>query len=83
VISSKKEKEMGKRNEGNGDAVFAPLTIAENMVLRTKLMAGRESANHVHGDYGFSREMHEVHSDLSEAYRVRWNAENPDFPIEE
>lgn len=73
---------MAKRNEGNGDAVFAPLTVAENMVLRAKLLAGRESAVHVHGDYDFSHEMHEVHSDLSEAYRLRWNAENPNYPLD-
>jgi hypothetical protein len=73
---------MGKRNKGNGHAVFAPLTIDENKVLRAKLNAGRASALHVHGDYDFSSEVHEVDSDLSEAYRVRWNAENPKYQLD-
>jgi hypothetical protein len=74
---------MGKRNKGNGDVVFAPLTIDENKVLRAKLNAGRVSAVHANGDYDFSSEMFEVSDDLSEAYRVRWNAENPDFPLDQ
>lgn len=73
---------MGKRNKGNGDAVFAPLTADENKVLCAKLDAGRASALHVNGDYDFSSEMHEVYADLSEAYRVRWNAEHPGFPLD-
>jgi hypothetical protein len=71
----------GKRNEGNGHALFASLTTDENTVLRAKLDAGRASALHVHEDYDFAREAHEVGQDLSEAWRLRWNAENPDYPI--
>ena len=51
-------------------------------VLCAKLDAGRVSAVHVHEDYDFSSEMHEVHSDLSEAYRLRWNAENPRYQLD-
>ena len=72
----------GKRNEGNGHTLFASLTTGENQVLRAKLNAGRASAMHVRADYDFSREVHQVDSDLSEAYRLRWNAENPDYQID-
>lgn len=71
----------GKRNKGNGHKLFASLTNDENQVLNAKLNAGRASALHVHNDYDFSHEVHEVASDLSEAYRLRWNAEHPDHRI--
>jgi hypothetical protein len=72
----------GKRNEGNGHALFASLTTDENKVLRAKLNAGRASALHANADYDFSSEVHAVDRDLSEAYRLRWNAENPDYPLD-
>ena len=72
---------MGKRNQGNGHALFASLSTDENKVLRAKLNAGRATAFHVHEDYEFSHEVHEVDSDLSEAYRLRWNAENPKYQL--
>jgi hypothetical protein len=72
----------GKRNKGNGHTVFASLTTDENKVLRAKLNAGRASALHVHEDYDFSSEVHAVDSDLSEAYRLRWNAENPEYQLD-
>jgi hypothetical protein len=72
----------GKRNKGNGHKMFASLTTDENNVLCAKLSAGRASAIHVNQDYDFSSEMHEVHSDLSEAYRLRWNAEHPKFRLD-
>ena len=73
---------MSKRNEGNGHVLFAPLTTDENKVLRAKLAAGSLSAVHASEDYDFSSEIHAVYSDLSEAYRLRWNAEHPDYPLD-
>jgi len=72
----------GKRNEWNGHTLFAPLTTDENLAVRAVLGAGRACAVLASGDYDFSSEMHEVHADLSEAYRLRWNAENPDYPLD-
>lgn len=72
----------GKRNKGNGQKAFASLTADEIKVLRAKLDAGAQTAVHASRDYDFSDEMHEVHLDLSEAYRLRWNAENPDYRLD-
>lgn len=72
----------GKRNKGNGHTLFASLTTDENKVLCAKLDAGRATAFHVNEDYDFSHEVHEVYDDLSEAYRLRWNAENPDYQLD-
>jgi hypothetical protein len=72
----------GKRNKGNGHTVFASLTTEENKVLTAKIDAGRATALHVNGDHDFFTDLSDVRDDLSEAYRQRWNAENPEYRLD-